>query len=176
MALSKCISWRTPTCDNAHSWQRYSAAPLGNQCTSSTMIWYPTQQHFPDIQLTSPSPILIMLSAWLGSNKYLFLSHWLDSTRVRTRGFEYRDLAQWRTDAQLWSILYKELVTEKEIWVKIQQAIGPPKEFLIIIWKKRQTAVISCSTFLLKAIFQCTVRNRRGHGRQRKRWEDNISL
>ena len=48
-----------------------------------TMPRYPTQSHYPDTELTSRCPILIMVSAWLGSGKYqFFLIHWCDSTRV----------------------------------------------------------------------------------------------
>ena len=32
-----------------------------------------------------PCPILIVPSTWLESDKYTFLSHWFDFTRVRTR-------------------------------------------------------------------------------------------
>ena len=35
-----------------------------------------------DTVLTSPCPFLIMLSAWLGSDKYKPLSHWFDSTSI----------------------------------------------------------------------------------------------
>ena len=49
-------------CDSVHSWQFSSAAPLENQATS-TMSRYPTQLHYPDIELTSGCPILIMPSA-----------------------------------------------------------------------------------------------------------------
>ena len=31
LATSKVISGRVPSCDSAHSWRLYSAAPLGNQ-------------------------------------------------------------------------------------------------------------------------------------------------
>ena len=54
-----------------------------------------------DTEATSPCPILIMLSAWLGSDKYQPLSHWCDSTRVWTHGFESYDLPKCETDAQL---------------------------------------------------------------------------
>ena len=57
--------------------QLYSAASLENQATS-TMTWYPTQSHYSDTERTSPCPLLIMLSVWLGSDKYQYLSHWLD--------------------------------------------------------------------------------------------------
>ena len=47
----------------------YSAAPLGDQVTS-TMTWYPTQSHYPDTDLTSLCPNLIMPNAWLGNDGY----------------------------------------------------------------------------------------------------------
>ena len=39
-----------------------------------TMTCYPTQSHYPDTEPTCafPIPILIMLSTWLGSDKYQF--------------------------------------------------------------------------------------------------------
>ena len=49
---------------------------------ASTMTWHPTQSHYLDTESTSHCLILIMLQAWLGSNKCQFLSHWFDSTRV----------------------------------------------------------------------------------------------
>ena len=52
--------------------QLHCAAPLENQATS-TMIKYPTQLHYPATEPTSPCPILIMPSAWLGSDKYTFI-------------------------------------------------------------------------------------------------------
>ena len=41
-----------------------------------------------------------MSGSWLGGEKYQFLSHWFDSTRVRTHGFESHDLPKWETDVQ----------------------------------------------------------------------------
>ena len=35
LATSKAISGRIPTCDSAHSWSLYSAAPMGDQATST---------------------------------------------------------------------------------------------------------------------------------------------
>ena len=54
-------------------------SPLGNQAVS-TMTWYPTQSHYPDIAPTSPCPIPIMPSTWLVSDTYqLYKSlDWLD--------------------------------------------------------------------------------------------------
>ena len=69
LPTSKVTSGQVPTCDSAHSSQLYNAAPLGNLAIS-IMIWYPTKAHYPDTEPTSPIPILIMLSSWLGSDKY----------------------------------------------------------------------------------------------------------
>ena len=35
------------------------------------------------------------MSTRLGSDKYQSLSHWFDSTRVRTRGFDSHELPEW---------------------------------------------------------------------------------
>ena len=53
-----------------HSWRFYSAALL--------------QPYIPLSHI-----ILKMLSPWLGGNKYQFVSHWFESTRVRTQEFEF---------------------------------------------------------------------------------------
>ena len=52
----------------------------------STITWYPTQPHYPDTELTSPCPILIIPGTWLGSNKYQFYKSlvWLDHWFKRT--------------------------------------------------------------------------------------------
>ena len=82
LATPKVISGWAPTCDSSHSWRLNSAASLGQQA-AGTMTCYPTQSHYPHTEPTSPCPILIMPSIRLGSNKYQFLSHWFDSTKVR---------------------------------------------------------------------------------------------
>ena len=38
----------------------------------STMTRYPIQSHYPDTELSSSFPILLILSAGLGSDKYQF--------------------------------------------------------------------------------------------------------
>ena len=56
------------------------------------MTWYPTRSHYPDTEPTSPCPILIMPSTWLGSDKYQFyksliwLDHGFNPTIFQTRG------------------------------------------------------------------------------------------
>ena len=65
------LSGWVPTCDSVHSWELYSAASLEHQA-AGTMTCYPIESHYPDTELTSPCPILIMPSARLGSDKYQF--------------------------------------------------------------------------------------------------------
>ena len=62
------ISTRVPTGDKVPSWVFYSAPPLGNP-SADTMTWYPTQSLYPDTELTSPCPILIVSYTRLGSDK-----------------------------------------------------------------------------------------------------------
>ena len=81
LATSKVILGREATCDSAHSRRLYSAAALGVQATS-TMTQNPNQLPYPGTGLTWPCPILVMLSAGLGSNEYL--NNWVDSTGFRT--------------------------------------------------------------------------------------------
>ena len=67
-------------------------------------------------------------------------------------------------------------VTNKEICAKIQQAIRPHKHLLTIVkrHKLKWYGHLSHSSDLAKTILQGTVEGRRGQGRQKKRWEDNI--
>ena len=86
------------TWDSMRLWQLYSAASLGDQ----TISWYPTLAHYPDTELTSPCSIRIMPSAWLGSDKYKYLSHWFDVTRVLNTWIQIPpDLPKQKMDAQL---------------------------------------------------------------------------
>ena len=91
LATYKVKSGRVPTCNCAHSWRLYSAVSLGHQ-TAGTMACYPIQSHYPDTDPTSPCPILIISSAWLGNNKYQCL--WFDLTRFQTHELQIgtRDL------------------------------------------------------------------------------------
>ena len=73
-------------------------------------------------------------------------------------------------------ISYEDHVTNEEVRVKIQQAIGPHAD-LPTIGKRRQLqwyGNVSRSSGLAKTILQGTVKVGRRQGRQRKRREDNI--
>ena len=50
---------------------QHSAVQLGDQA-ADTMIWYPTQSHYPDSVQTSPFSILLIQSGKLGSDKFKF--------------------------------------------------------------------------------------------------------
>ena len=49
LATFKVISGHEPTCESAHSWRLYSAAPLGNQ---TAMTRHPILSHYPDTEPT----------------------------------------------------------------------------------------------------------------------------
>ena len=59
---------------------------------------------------------------------------------------------------------------------KIQQAIGPHKDLLTIVKRRKPQWYddVSRSSGVAKTISQGTVKGGRRQGRKRKRWEDNI--
>ena len=73
-------------------------------------------------------------------------------------------------------ISYKDHVINEEVRAKIKQAIGPHKDLLTMVKRRKlqRYGHVSCSSCLAKTIKQCTVKRGRRQGRQRKRWEDNI--
>ena len=73
-------------------------------------------------------------------------------------------------------ISYKDHVTNEEVRVKIQQALGPHEDLLTIVRRRKLQwyGHVSRSSGLAKTILQGTVKERRRQGGQRKRWEDNI--
>ena len=73
--------------------------------------------------------------------------------------------------------MYKDHVTDEEVQAKIQLAIGPHKDLLTIVkrHKLQRYGHVSRSSGLAKTILHGTVNGGRRQGRQKKRWEDNIS-
>ena len=73
-------------------------------------------------------------------------------------------------------ISYKDHVTNEEVRVKIQQAIGPHKDLLTIVKRRKLQwcGHVSRSSGLARTILQGTVKGGRKQGRQRKRWEDSM--
>ena len=73
-------------------------------------------------------------------------------------------------------ISYQDHVTNEEVRAKIQQAIGPHRDLLTIVKRRKLQGYghVSRSSGLVKTISQGTVKGGRRQSRQRKRWEDNI--
>ena len=73
-------------------------------------------------------------------------------------------------------ISYKDHVTNEKVRAKIQQAIGPHKDLLTTVKRRKLQwyGHVSRSSGLAETILQGTVKGGRRQGRQRKRWEDNI--
>ena len=78
---------------------------------------------------------------------------------------------------RLLSISYRDRVTNEEMKNSIRHAIGSYKDLITFLRKRklRWYGHITRSTRLAKMIPQGTVQGRRWKGRQKKRWEDNIS-
>ena len=73
-------------------------------------------------------------------------------------------------------ISYREHIT-KEVQNRIRRAIGPHDDLLTTVKKRKLKwyGHVSRSSGLAKTILQGTVQGGRERGRQRKRWEDNIT-
>ena len=78
---------------------------------------------------------------------------------------------------RLLGISYKDHVTNEEVGNRIRQAIGPYEDLLTTVKKHklRWYGHKTWSTGLAKMILQGTVQGGRRRGRQKKRWEDNIT-
>ena len=73
-------------------------------------------------------------------------------------------------------ISHKDHITNEEVRAKIQQAIGPHEDPLIIVKRRKLQwyGPVSRSSGLAKTILQGTVKGGRRQGRQRKRWEGSV--
>ena len=94
-----------------------------------------------------------------------------------TAGLQRRIQAmEMRCHRKILHISYKDHVTNEEVRAKIQQAIGPHKNLLTMVKRRKlqRYGCVSRSSSLAKTILQGTVKGGRRQGRQRKRWEDNI--
>ena len=81
-----------------------------------------------------------------------------------------------RCYSKILCISSKDRVTNEEVRAKIQQAIGPHEDLLIIVKRRKQKwyGHVPRSSGLAKITLQGTVKRGRRQGRQRNRWEDNI--
>lgn len=78
---------------------------------------------------------------------------------------------------RLLGISYKDHVTNETVKKKIKQAIGPYEDLLATVKRRKMKwyGHVTRSPGLAKTILQGTVQGGRRRGRQRKRWEDNIT-
>ena len=78
---------------------------------------------------------------------------------------------------RLLGISYRDHVTNEKVGNRIRQAIGPYEDLLTTVKKRklRWYGHTTRSTGLAKMILQGTVQGGRRRGRQKKRWEDNIT-
>ena len=74
-------------------------------------------------------------------------------------------------------ISYKDYVINEEVRAKIQQAVGSNEDILTTVKRRKLQwcGHVSRSSGLAKTILLGTVKGGRRQGRQRERWEDNIS-
>ena len=87
------------------------------------------------------------------------------------------DSFEMRTFRQLLGISYKDHVTNETVRDKITEAIGKHQKLLDIV-KTRKLKFFGHTTRskgLSKTILQGTVQGRRKQGRQKKKWQDNIT-
>ena len=96
---------------------------------------------------------------------------------ILTAEFDRRIQAlEMRCYSRLPNISYKEHVTNEEVRIRIQNAIGAHDDLLNLVKKRklRWYGHISRSSGMAKTILQGTVKGARRRGRQKKRWKDNI--
>ena len=74
-------------------------------------------------------------------------------------------------------ISYRDHLTNEEVRNTIRHAFGPYEDLITTVRKRklRWYGHITRSTGLAKMILQGTVQGVRKKGKQKKRWEDNIS-
>ena len=79
-----------------------------------------------------------------------------------------------RCYSKILCISYKDHVSNEEVRAKIQQAIGPHENLIIVKRRKLQWyRHVAHSSGLAKTILQVTLKGGRRRGRQKKRWKDN---
>ena len=81
----------------------------------------------------------------------------------------------WRQNNHQSPLSYKDHVTNEEVRAKIQQAIEPHEDLIIVKRRKlKWYGYVSRSSGLAKTILQGSAKRGRRQGRQKKRREDNI--
>ena len=91
-------------------------------------------------------------------------------SRGREKDTSYRNEMLSKTPTEI-------MLQNEEVRNRIRQAIGPYEDLLTTVKKRklRWYGHITRSTGLAKMILQGTVQGGRRKGRQKKRWEDNVT-
>jgi hypothetical protein len=85
--------------------------------------------------------------------------------------------SEMRCFRRLLGISYKDHITNEEVKNRIRQAIGPYEDLLTTIKRRKLKwfGHVTRGDGLAKTVLQGTVRGGRKRGRQKKRWEDNMT-
>ena len=165
-----------------HCYTSWLAACLSTWDTSKPEI--PSRMAQTTAALTRLKPVGNVRSISLSSKIRLILSlvtsiflyacePWTLTAELQRR-IQVVEMACYR---KIQHISYKDHVTNEEVRAKIQLAVGPHEDLLTIVKRRKLQwyGLVSRSSGLGKTILQGTMKGGRRQGRQRKRWEDNIS-
>ena len=121
----------------------------------------------------SRTPKKIQLMRSLVTSIFLYTCESWTLTAELQRGIQTIGMRYYR---KILRISCKGHVTNEEVRAKIQQAIGPHEDLLMIVKRRKLQwyGHVSRSSGLARTILQGTVKGERRQGGQRKRWEDNI--
>ena len=122
----------------------------------------------------------IALSSKIRLMRSLVISIFLYACETRTLTAELEKKIQateMRCFRRLLGISYGDHVTNEEVENRIRQAIGPYEDLITSVKKRklRWYGHKTRSTGLAKMILRGTVQGGRRRGRQKKRWEDNVT-
>ena len=94
-------------------------------------------------------------------------------SRIREKDTNYRNEMLPKT----WASLTEITLQNEKVGNRIRQAIGPYEDLLTTVKKRKLRWYVhkTRSTGLAKMILQGTVQGGRRRGRQKKRWEDNVT-
>ena len=164
--------------DTVHLIQR-SCYQRGTLCQDSVGNW--TTQRPPDHRNDMLTEVICTCLLFIKSGQnhlVTFILLYACESWTLTAELQWRKQAmEMRCYRKILRISYKDHVTNEEVHAKIQQAIGPHKDLLTIVKRRKPQwyGHASRSSGLAKTILQGTMKGGRRQGRQRKRWEDNIT-
>ena len=148
-----------------------SKPEIVNRIAQATAALAKLQTIWRDNYINLSSKIRLMRSLVASIFLYACESWTLNSDlERRIRAFEQRCFRR------LLGISYKDIITNSEVNNRIRQAIGPFEELLTTVRKRtlKWFGHVTRGGGLAKTFLQGTVPGKRGRGRPRKNWGDNI--